>query len=178
VAILDADKEGFLRSGRSLIQTIGRAARNVSGAVFMYADKITPSMEMAIDETNRRRAVQVAYNTEHGVDPQPLRKRIADITDMLAREDADTAELLGSGRTQSRGKAPVPAALAKGKAGEKAKELAGGLPSSDLADLIQQLTDQMHNAAAELQFEVAARYRDEISELKKELRQMVQAGAK
>ncbi|HEY0689205.1 MAG TPA: excinuclease ABC subunit UvrB [Kribbella sp.] len=178
VAILDADKEGFLRSGRSLIQTIGRAARNVSGAVFMYADKITPSMAMAIDETNRRRAVQVAYNTEHGVDPQPLRKRIADITDMLAREDADTAELLGSGRTQSRGKAPVPAALAKGKAGEKAKELAGGLPSSDLADLIQQLTDQMHNAAAELQFEVAARYRDEISELKKELRQMVQAGAK
>ncbi|MDX6294620.1 MAG: excinuclease subunit [Kribbellaceae bacterium] len=178
VAILDADKEGFLRSGRSLIQTIGRAARNVSGAVFMYADKITPSMEMAIDETNRRRAVQVAYNTAHGVDPQPLRKRIADITDMLAREDADTAELLGSGRTQSRGKAPVPAALVKGKAGEKAKELAGGLPSSDLADLIQQLTDQMHNAAAELQFEVAARYRDEISELKKELRQMVQAGAK
>jgi excinuclease ABC subunit B len=178
VAILDADKEGFLRSGRSLIQTIGRAARNVSGAVFMYADKITPSMEMAIEETNRRRAVQVAYNTAHGVDPQPLRKRIADITDMLAREDADTAELLGSGRTQSRGKAPVPAALAKGKAGEKAKELAGGLPSSDLADLIQQLTDQMHNAAAELQFEVAARYRDEISELKKELRQMVQAGAK
>jgi excinuclease ABC subunit B len=178
VAILDADKEGFLRSGRSLIQTIGRAARNVSGAVFMYADKITPSMEMAIDETNRRRAKQVAYNTEHGVDPQPLRKRIADITDMLAREDADTAELLGNGRSQSRGKAPVPGALGKAKAGEHAKELAGGLPSSDLADLIQQLTDQMHNAAAELQFEVAARYRDEISELKKELRQMVQAGAK
>ncbi|GAA1652636.1 excinuclease ABC subunit UvrB [Kribbella alba] len=177
VAILDADKEGFLRSGRSLIQTIGRAARNVSGAVFMYADKITPSMEMAIDETNRRREKQVAYNTEHGIDPQPLRKKIADITDMLAREDADTAELLGSGRSQSRGKAPVPGG-GKGKAGEKAKELAGGLPSSDLADLIQQLTDQMHNAAAELQFEVAARYRDEISELKKELRQMVNAGAK
>ncbi|HEU4947487.1 MAG TPA: excinuclease ABC subunit UvrB [Kribbella sp.] len=178
VAILDADKEGFLRSGRSLIQTIGRAARNVSGAVFMYADKITPSMEMAIDETNRRRAKQVAYNVEHGVDPQPLRKKIADITDMLAREDADTAELLGSGRSQSRGKAPVPGALAKTKAGEHARALAGGLPSSDLADLIQQLTDQMHNAAAELQFEVAARYRDEISELKKELRQMVQAGVK
>jgi excinuclease ABC subunit B len=177
VAILDADKEGFLRSGRSLIQTIGRAARNVSGAVFMYADKITPSMEMAIDETNRRREKQVAYNTEHGIDPQPLRKKIADITDMLAREDADTADLLGSGRSQSRGKAPVPGG-GKGKAGEKAKELAGGLPSSDLADLIQQLTDQMHSAAAELQFEVAARYRDEISELKKELRQMVNAGAK
>ncbi|WP_344158708.1 excinuclease ABC subunit UvrB [Kribbella yunnanensis] len=177
VAILDADKEGFLRSGRSLIQTIGRAARNVSGQVFMYADKITPSMEQAIDETNRRRAKQIAYNTEMGVDPQPLRKKIADITDMLAREDADTAELLGSGRTQSRGKAPVPGA-GKGRAGEKARELAGGLPSSDLADLIQQLTDQMHNAAAELQFEVAARYRDEISELKKELRQMTNAGAK
>src|SRR4051812_3535986 len=177
VAILDADKEGFLRSGRSLIQTIGRAARNVSGQVFMYADKITPSMEHAIEETNRRRAKQIAYNQANGVDPQPLRKKIADITDMLAREDADTAELLGSGRTQSRGKAPVPGG-GKAKAGEKAKELAGGLPSTDLADLIQQLTDQMHNAAAELQFEVAARFRDEISELKKELRQMTNAGAK
>ena len=110
VAILDADKEGFLRSGRSLIQTIGRAARNVSGEVHMYADTITPSMELAIDETNRRRDKQIAYNEANGVDPQPLRKRIADITDLLAREDADTAELLGgSGRQQSRGKAPVPA---------------------------------------------------------------------
>ncbi|MFP5416009.1 MAG: excinuclease ABC subunit UvrB, partial [Actinomycetes bacterium] len=109
VAILDADKEGFLRSGTSLIQTIGRAARNVSGEVHMYADKITPSMELAIDETNRRRAKQVAYNTERGVDPTPLRKKIADITEMLAREDQDTAELLGGGgRQQSRGKAPVP----------------------------------------------------------------------
>src|SRR5215218_2469381 len=122
VAILDADKEGFLRSGRSLIQTIGRAARNVSGQVFMYADKITPSMEHAIDETNRRRAKQIAYNKAKGIDPQPLRKKIADITDMLAREDADTAELLGSGRTQSRGKAPVPGG-GKTRAGEKAKEL-------------------------------------------------------
>ena len=178
VAILDADKEGFLRSGRSLIQTIGRAARNVSGAVFMYADKITPSMEQAIDETNRRRAIQVAYNVEHGIDPTPLRKRIADITDMLAREDADTDELLGSGRSQSRGKAPVPGGGKAAKAGEHARELAGGMPSSDLADLIQQLTDQMHNSAAELQFEIAARLRDEISELKKELRQMVNAGAR
>src|SRR5881394_1701111 len=123
VSILDADKEGFLRSGRSLIQTIGRAARNVSGQVFMYADKITPSMEQAIDETNRRRAKQIAYNKAKGIDPQPLRKKIADITDMLAREDADTAELLGSGRTQSRGKAPVPGG-GKTRAGEKAKELA------------------------------------------------------
>ena len=111
VSILDADKEGFLRSGTSLIQTIGRAARHVSGQVHMYADTITPSMQRAIDETNRRRAKQIAYNTEHGLDPQPLRKRIADITDMLARESADTDEMLGgSGRVQSRGKSPVPGA--------------------------------------------------------------------
>jgi excinuclease ABC subunit B len=177
VAILDADKEGFLRSGTSLIQTIGRAARNVSGQVVMYADKITPSMAKAIDETNRRRAIQEAYNRERGVDPQPLRKRIADITDMLAREDADTAELIGgSGRAQSRGKAPVPG-LARKEAGRHAEGLAG-MPAADLADLVQQLTDQMHAAAAELQFEVAARLRDEIRDLKKELRQMVSAGAR
>jgi excinuclease ABC subunit B len=177
VAILDADKEGFLRSGTSLIQTIGRAARNVSGQVIMYADRITDSMARAIDETNRRRAKQVAYNVERGVDPQPLRKRIADITDMLAREDADTAQLLGGGgRQQSRGKAPVPG-LSSRDAGAFARDLAG-MPSRDLADLIQQLTDQMHVAAAELQFEVAARVRDEISDLKKELRQMVEAGAR
>ncbi|MDQ3094817.1 MAG: excinuclease ABC subunit UvrB [Actinomycetota bacterium] len=177
VAILDADKEGFLRSGTSLIQTIGRAARNVSGQVLMYADRITDSMAKAIDETNRRRAKQVAYNLDKGVDPQPLRKRIADITDMLAREDADTEKLLGGGgRQQSRGKAPVPGLSSKA-AGRRASGPAG-LPSSDLADLVQQLTDQMHVAAAELQFEVAARLRDEISELKKELRQMVEAGAR
>ncbi|HYO32371.1 MAG TPA: excinuclease ABC subunit UvrB [Nocardioidaceae bacterium] len=177
VAILDADKEGFLRSGTSLVQTIGRAARNVSGQVIMYADRITDSMARAIDETNRRRAKQVAYNVERGVDPQPLRKRIADITDMLAREDADTAQLLGGGgRQQSRGKAPVPG-LSSRDAGTFARDLAG-MPSRDLADLIQQLTDQMHVAAAELQFEVAARVRDEIAELKKELRQMVEAGAR
>ena len=177
VAILDADKEGFLRSGTSLIQTIGRAARNVSGQVIMYADQVTDSMERAIDETNRRRAKQVSYNEAAGVDPQPLRKRIADITDMLAREDADTERLMGgAGRQQSRGKAPVPGLSSKA-AGAHARDLAG-LPSSDLADLVQQLTDQMHAAAAELQFEVAARLRDEIQELKKELRQMVQAGAR
>ena len=177
VAILDADKEGFLRSGTSLIQTIGRAARNVSGQVIMYADRITDSMAKAIDETNRRRAKQVAYNEACGVDPQPLRKRIADITDMLAREDADTMELIGgAGRQQSRGKAPVPG-LSSRDAGRHARDLAG-LPSSDLADLVQQLTDQMHAAAAELQFEVAARLRDEIAELKKELRQMVSAGVR
>jgi excinuclease ABC subunit B len=180
VAILDADKEGFLRSGTSLIQTIGRAARNVSGQVIMYADDVTPSMESAIDETNRRRAKQEAYNRDHGVDPQPLRKRIGDITDMLAREDADTEALIGSGRAQSRGKAPVPnlgGKTAASKASEHAAELAG-MPSTDLADLVRQLTEQMHAAAAELQFEVAARLRDEIADLKKELRQMMAAGAR
>ncbi len=166
VAILDADKEGFLRSDRSLIQTIGRAARNVNGQVHMYADKITRSMAAAIDETNRRRDIQIAWNTENGVDPQPLQKRIADITDMLAREDADTAELLGS--TGSR-KSPVPREV-----GQHTRDLAQ-LPSQDLASLVQELTEQMHAAAAELQFEVAARLRDEISELKKELRQMLEA---
>jgi excinuclease ABC subunit B len=176
VAILDADKEGFLRSDKSLIQTIGRAARNVSGQVVMYADKITPSMEKAIDETNRRRAKQQAYNKANGVDPQPLRKKIADITEMLAREDENTEELLATWQgTGARGdrskKAPVPG-LSKMKATNP--DLAG-LPSSDLAELVQQLTEQMHAAAAELQFEVAARLRDEISELKKELRQMMEA---
>ncbi|RJK93740.1 excinuclease ABC subunit UvrB [Vallicoccus soli] len=176
VAILDADKEGFLRSSTSLIQTIGRAARNVSGQVHMYADTITPSMAHAIEETNRRRAKQVAYNEARGVDPQPLRKRIADITDLLAREDADTEKLLGgSGRQQSRGKAPVPGLSSKG-AGQHAREVAGSMPSTELADLIQQLSDQMRAAAADLQFEVAARLRDEIAELKKELRGMHAAG--
>jgi excinuclease ABC subunit B len=173
VAILDADKEGFLRSDKSLIQTIGRAARNVSGQVLMYADRITPSMEKAIDETNRRRAKQVAYNVDHGVDPQPLRKKIADITEMLAREDESTQELLATWG-QGKGKqkvAPVPG-LSRMK---KTNPDLAGLPSSDLAELVQQLTEQMHAAAAELQFEVAARLRDEISDLKKELRQMIEA---
>ncbi|GAA1885067.1 excinuclease ABC subunit UvrB [Streptantibioticus ferralitis] len=172
VAILDADKEGFLRSGTSLIQTIGRAARNVSGQVHMYADKITPGMERAIEETNRRREKQMAYNKEKGIDPQPLRKKIAGILDSFAREDADTEELLGSGRQRSRGKAPVPGLSAK--AGEK--RAAKSLPAEELADLIGELTEQMHTAAADLQFEVAARLRDEVGELKKELRQMKEAG--
>jgi excinuclease ABC subunit B len=180
VSILDADKEGFLRSGTSLIQTIGRAARNVSGQVHMYADAVTPSMQHAIDETNRRRVKQLAYNAERGIDPQPLRKKISDITELLAREDADTAELIGgSGRSQSRGKSPVPGRgrAPTGEAGRHAAELAG-MPAADLADLIGQLTDQMHAAAAELQFELAARLRDEIGELKRELRGMHEAGVR
>jgi excinuclease ABC subunit B len=179
VSILDADKEGFLRSSKSLIQTIGRAARNVSGQVHMYADTVTPSMEQAIEETNRRRAKQVRYNREHGVDPTPLRKRIADITDLINREDADTAELLGgSGRNQSRGKSTVRGkALAPDNAAASvARARLAELPAADLADLIQQLSDQMHSAAAELQFELAARLRDEIGDLKKELRGMQSAG--
>jgi excinuclease ABC subunit B len=181
VAILDADKEGFLRSPTSLIQTIGRAARNINGEVHMYADKITNAMQHAIEETNRRREKQVAYNTAHGVDPQPLRKKIADILDAIVREDADTAELLGgAGRQQSRGKSPVPGLSSRARAaaqgaGEptlKARTEASG----DLVALIGQLTDQMHAAAAELQFEAAARIRDEIKDLKRELRGMEAAG--
>ena len=167
VAILDADKEGFLRSATSLIQTIGRAARNVSGEVHMYADRITDSMAKAIDETNRRRAKQVAYNLERGVDPQPLRKKIADITDLITRESEDTEEL-----------------LAHEKGGAKKVAASSGiydksstsLPRKDLIALIGSLTEQMRNAASERQFEVAARLRDEIKILKKELRMMEEAG--
>ena len=167
VSILDADKEGFLRSSTSLIQTIGRAARNVSGQVHMYADRITDSMAHAIDETNRRRAIQVAYNTEKGIDPQPLRKKIADITDQIAKEDADTRELLANaGKARGKG---------KGASRIRADGLAAA-PAEDLVGLIEQLTEQMHSAAGELQFELAARLRDEVGELKKELRQMQSAG--
>jgi excinuclease ABC subunit B len=173
VSILDADKEGFLRSSRSLIQTIGRAARNVSGQVHMYADNLTASMHEAIEETARRRERQIAYNLENGVDPQPLRKKIADITDMLQREDADTETLLGSGRARSRGKADGGRSRAAVVAdAEVAGRRTDNLPASELAGLIQELTTQMHQAAADLHFELAARLRDEISDLKKELRQM------
>lgn len=163
VAILDADKEGFLRSATSLIQTIGRAARNVSGEVHMYADNITASMEKAIDETNRRRAKQVAYNLEKGVDPQPLRKKIADITDMIARESDDTDELI-AGIKGAKGSVPF---VERGK---------GSLARQELAALIGSLTEQMRSAADELAFELAGRLRDEIKELKRELRSMDEAG--
>ncbi|THJ76056.1 excinuclease ABC subunit UvrB [Candidatus Frankia alpina] len=179
VSILDADKEGFLRSDKSLIQTIGRAARNVSGQVHMYADSITPSMHRAIDETNRRREKQMAYNAERGLDPQPLRKKVVDILDDMVRESADGELIGGGGRSQSRGKAPVPGMKSRGGAqgtvGRYAAELAG-MPSHELAQLIRQLDDQMHEAAKELQFELAARLRDEVAELKKELCGMGAAG--
>ncbi|MCA1168893.1 excinuclease ABC subunit UvrB [Rothia kristinae] len=206
VAILDADKEGFLRSTTSLIQTIGRAARNVSGEVIMYADKITDSMRTAIDETNRRREIQEAYNREHGIDPQPLRKRIADITDQLAREDEDTKELLAMRAAANNHTAPVKgkkagtgdgAAVGAGAGGGAGKKSAthsdsdnvalaaaariredglAAAPAEDLLQLIEQMNEQMRNAAAELQFELAARLRDEVADLKKELRAMRDAG--
>ncbi len=172
VAILDADKEGFLRSTTSLIQTIGRAARNVSGEVHMYADRITDSMKRALEETERRREIQEAYNREHGIEPQPLRKKIADITDQLAREDADTAELLGR-FDYGKGKRGITGATATAKAEDALRK--DGLvaaPSEDLIGLIAQLTEQMHQAAGDLQFELAARLRDEVADLKKELRAM------
>lgn len=180
VAILDADKEGFLRSTTSLIQTIGRAARNVSGQVHMYADRITDSMATAIEETNRRREIQVAYNTEHGIDPQPLRKKIADITDQLQREEEDTRELLA--RRAAAGKKTAPTGAKGGRDAVAAAEDKlrrdgfAAAPAEDLTDLIAQMTEQMQAAAAELQFELAGRIRDELSDLKKELRQMQQAG--
>jgi excinuclease ABC subunit B len=168
VSILDADKEGFLRSTRSLIQTIGRAARNVSGEVHMYADNLTDSMRNAIEETNRRRAKQVAYNEAMGIDPQPLRKKIADITDLIEKESEDTDSLLGGSRRKGVSETPV---------GVHAKSLVA-LPRAELLGLIESLTEQMRSAAAELQFELAARLRDEIKELKRELRGMDEGGIK
>lgn len=176
VSILDADKEGFLRSTRSLIQTIGRAARNVSGEVHMYADDITDSMRAAIDETERRREIQIAYNTEHGIDPKPLRKKIADVTDMLAREEVDTAELLEGGYRRERVASDIRAdemASCVGQEGStRTREELAQMAESDLEELIRQLSDRMMEAAQDLQFELAARLRDELSELKKELRAM------
>lgn len=163
VAILDADKEGFLRSTTSLIQTIGRAARNVSGEVHMYADNITKSMTNAIDETNRRRAKQVAYNTEHGIDPTPLRKKIADITDLISKEIEDTADLTATSKKI-------------GFTSGMHSKNAHSLPRQELIALIESLTQQMRAAASELSFELAARLRDEIRELKRELKGMQEAG--
>ncbi len=183
VSILDADKEGFLRSARSLIQTIGRAARNVSGEVHMYADKLTDSMKEAIEETERRRAKQIAYNTERGIDPQPLRKKIADILDQVYREAedteaAETTEVGGSGRNASRGRRAQGEAGRTGSSGIIDGRDVSSMPRAELADLIKELTAQMMTAARDLQFELAARLRDEIADLKKELRGMDAAGLK
>ena len=175
VSILDADKEGFLRSTRSLIQTIGRAARNVSGEVHMYADNITDSMRAAIDETERRREIQLAYNHEHGIDPKPLRKKIADVTDMLAREEVDTAQLLEGGYRRERPATDIRADAMASEAIEdvpRSREELANMAQNDLEDLIAQLSSRMMEAAENLQFELAARLRDELAELKKELRAM------
>ncbi|MCF8607629.1 excinuclease ABC subunit B [Gordonia sp. HY442] len=178
VAILDADKEGFLRSTTSLIQTVGRAARNVSGQVHMYADRITDSMQNAIDETDRRRAKQIAYNKEKGVDPQPLRKKIADILDQVYAEAEDTVEIGGSGRNSSRGRRAQGEVSKAVSAGVYEQRDTSSMPRAQLADLVHELTDQMMNAARDLQFELAGRLRDEIADLKKELRGMDAAGIK
>lgn len=172
VSILDADKEGFLRSTTSLIQTVGRAARNVSGEVHMYADQVTDSMRAAIEETERRREKQLAYNREHGIDPQPLRKKIADVTDMLAREEIDTESLLGTGYREA---GSGPDARTRRETGQDVRARLANQNQTDLAALIVELTDQMQEAAKQLQFEVAARLRDEVQDLKKELRQMREA---
>ena len=170
VSILDADKEGFLRSTRSLIQTIGRAARNVSGEVHMYADNMTDSMNEAISETMRRREIQISYNKEHGIDPQPLRKKISDVTDMLAREQVDTQTLLEGGYRKEKSKRERSDATGGGRA-----VTSGQRAEAELAELIEELSAQMMTAAQHLQFEVAARLRDEIEDLKKELRAMKRA---
>jgi excinuclease ABC subunit B len=154
VAILDADKEGFLRSETSLIQTIGRAARNVDGQVVMYADDVTNSMRRAINETNRRRARQVAFNEEHGIDPQTIRKKVTDILELVQSPDAPGVERR---RREVADRKPL------------------DLPADDLGRLIQSLEEEMREAARELRFEYAARLRDEINELRRELREMVEA---
>lgn len=177
VAILDADKEGFLRSYRSLIQTIGRAARNVYGTVLMYANTVTDAMSKAISETERRRNKQIEYNKAHGIDPTPLRKKISDVNDMLAKEDVDTQTLLSGGYRNSGKvgnshygipKEPNLSRVSKEKRIANVSEL----PKDEIMSLIKNLSEQMHVAAEQLQFELAARLRDEIRDLKKELRNM------
>ena len=157
VAILDADKEGFLRSETSLIQMIGRAARNVDGQVVMYADQVTDSMRRALSETNRRRKKQLEYNAEHGIDPQTIRKKVTDILEMLRGADAD----LPAARGRNRG---------RGRSQRSAVFDLADVPPDELGRLIQTLQEEMHEAAKELRFEEAARLRDEIGELKRELR--------
>lgn len=179
VAILDADKEGFLRSYRSLIQTIGRAARNVHGHVVMYADTVTDSMRQAIDETKRRRSVQEAYNKKHHRTPQPLVKKITDVNDMIAKEDVDTQSLLAGGYRKSTSAASshygVPAQDEQEITRRHEELEKAGMPAEELNSLIRELDAKMREASEQLQFELAARLRDEIMDLKKELRAMIRA---
>ena len=156
VAILDADKEGFLRSETSLVQTIGRAARNVDGAVVMYADVVTDSMRRALSETNRRRTLQLAYNEKHGIDPQTIRKKVSDILELIGSSDAPASDR---------------------RARELRRREPLDLSISDLRRLIQSLEDEMHEAASELRFEYAARLRDEVDDLKRELKELSEGGA-
>jgi excinuclease ABC subunit B len=170
VAILDADKEGFLRSETSLVQTIGRAARNVDGQVIMYADEVTPSMRRAIDETNRRRKLQIEYNQANGIDPQTIRRRVTDIIQGLRGEEEGVA----AGGRPRKGRAPTPA---RGRAGRRGGEPAvAGMPKDDLVRLITSLEEEMHEAAKDLRFEYAARLRDEVADLRRELRVMTEVG--
>jgi excinuclease ABC subunit B len=169
VAILDADKEGFLRSGTSLVQTIGRAARNVDGQVIMYADQMTPSMQRALDETNRRRKLQLDYNAANGIDPQTIRRRVTDIIQALRGEEEGAAV----GARARKGRAPTPA---RGRAGQRGEPAVSGMPRADLERLIASLEEEMHEAAKDLRFEYAARLRDEVADLRRELRGMAEAG--
>ena len=153
VAILDADKEGFLRSGTSLIQTIGRAARNVDGSVIMYADEVTDSMRRALSETNRRRMLQLEYNEEHGIDPQTIRKRVSDILELVSSRDSPAGDR---------------------RANELRRREPLDLSTPDLRRLIQSLEEEMHEAAKDLRFEYAARLRDEVNELRRELKEITQ----
>ena len=175
VAILDADKEGFLRSETSLVQTIGRAARNVDGAVIMYADQMTDSMRRAISETHRRRHLQQEYNAEHGINPQTIRRAVSDILVMLGRGAQGDGDGDGTPR-RGRGKAPVPGSDRRSRRHDRSRSELANMPKADISRLISALEEEMRDAAGDLRFEYAARLRDEITDLKKELKGLTEIG--